>query len=147
MKEERDNGFTRHINFEPGYNRRAEGNGVHGMSIRFVLVGTAGAVQFLVGCGWVPGEKMHASVASYYPMGSDVGYHSPTPRYEDHWPMGDGCPWLDGGTCYYDGSGLRADDWLPRFIAEGEDAVWELLAEEYEAVFLGSGTSEGSERA
>jgi hypothetical protein len=118
--------YRRTVYFEPGYNKRDEGKGVHGMSIRFVLSGPDGAVQFAFSAGWVPGEKMSPRIADIYPTGSDVGHHWLTPTYEGEWLHGS-CSYLGGQDCYYDGSGLWADRLLPEFIKRGEPAVWREL--------------------
>ena len=128
-----DDGFERAVVFEPGYNlRHLEGYGVHGMGIRFLLRGPKGATQFLMNCGWVPGEKMPASLAEHFPSGSYLGYHARRPQYEGASDGSRACEWLGGGTCYYDGSGVAADDVLTAFIAEGEPAVWRTLREWYD---------------
>lgn len=137
--------FERRIRFEKGYNYSHEtgprSRGIHGMGIRFVLIGPDGAAQFLMNTGWVPvvdkpeygyGETHHKtpSLADYYPSGSDLGYHWATPQYE-----GQGspqrCDLLPGGECYFDGSGLMADEVLRDFIREGERAVWRWLVKRY----------------
>lgn len=65
----------------------------------------------------------------YHPQPADLGYHSPVPMYEGQNSMGE-CNLL-GGICYYDGSGLRAEEVLETLIREGSDAVWAFLDEEY----------------
>src|ERR1700678_385514 len=39
------NNFERVVEWSPAYNRKAEGYGIHGMEVRFVLKGEKGAVQ------------------------------------------------------------------------------------------------------
>jgi hypothetical protein len=131
-------GFERAVVFEPGYNARetakngpARNYGVHGMSIRFLLRGEKGVIQFLMNTGWVPAEPMSPRVADLYPSGFDLGYHSLVEQYEGMTSMGP-CEYLDGKECYYDGSGLQADPVLAVFIQEGADGVWPLLEERYE---------------
>ena len=134
--------------------------GQHGMSIRFVLRGDEGATQFLMYTHWTPlGEvdKDKTYENGYHrspihvdrwdkenyglgktmfpltspPMGADLGYHWSAPTYESEYMVAADCDLLPGGQCYYDGSGLRADDLLKVFIDEGDKAVWEELEEEY----------------
>lgn len=122
-------GVTRQVLFEPGYSRRQEGYGVHGMHIRFVMVAPAGAVQFTLNTGWVPGEKMSPRTADYYPSAWDLGYHWPQPQYAGQTQMEE-CDLL-GGPCYYDGSGLNAEPVMEAFIRAGADAVWDALDDYY----------------
>lgn len=131
--------------FEPGYNGRDGGDydadyGVGGMGMRFVLRDERGATQFLMNAGWVPGQEgVPTSLANYYPSAWDLGYHSPTPRYEGHYSMGP-CDFLGGRECFYDGSSLRADSVLESFIREGERAVWDALEAEHRDLFGGDGS-------
>lgn len=117
--------MRREIRWEPRKGR---------MNVRFLLHGDLGAVQFL----WnikTSGEReaKHGlwDVAEV-PSGYDLGFHSCRPR---QW-QGEGnrmdCEFLPQGFCYYDGSGLQAEDVAKRFIVEGEDAVWEVLADRYQ---------------
>lgn len=117
--------------------------GIHGMSIRFNLKGPKGSVQFLVY------TSMHLSHVHdelrcmanrrgydpFKPMGADIGYHAYAPQYEGQTAMED-CDIL-GCDCYYDGSGLRADEFMPEFLSGGSDAVWSMLEEEYKIRFGG----------
>lgn len=121
----------RAVVFEPGFNDRGGKYGVHGMNIRWLLRGPKIVTQFLIYTSWVPGEVGHGYepntlVPAMFPMGVDVGYHSPVPTYEGHQPMKEPCDYLDG-ICYYDGSGMRADDLLQGFIHQGESVVWREL--------------------
>jgi hypothetical protein len=54
--------------------------------------------------------------------------------YEDQRDRGD-CAYLDGRPCYYDGSGLNAEDAFDVFTDEGEEALWTFLERYYEATF------------
>lgn len=115
--------------------------GVGSCRITFLLKGPAGAVQFMVGTDWYPPHvqearagKPRASYEIQRPHGWDVGYHSRKPMYEGQTSMGP-CDYLDGGECYYDGSGLRADEWIPVLLKEGSEGIWRLLEAEYEDIF------------
>lgn len=152
--------FERRVIFEPGYNYLHETGpnrrGQHGMNIRFLLVGAEGATQFLMNTGWTPlGEvdkdaahrepchiapdgmrRYTAGFGSFYgmvsaPSGADLGYHWRTPQYEDQASMG-ACEYLGGAECYYDGSGMQADEALKDFISEGEPGVWRWLEQRYQ---------------
>lgn len=129
--------FTRRYFFYPGYNKRDEGMGVHGMDIKFVLTGPLGSIHFRLTTGWVPGESMSPRVASLYPSGGEIGVHSVAqPVYDDE-PYGDerDCCYNPGGRCFYDAGYTAADELLDRFIVDGEDVVWETLHEWYEHHF------------
>ena len=94
--------------------------------IWFVLKGPKGAVQFVMDSGWWNQSK---------PRGTDIGYHSPTPRYDGQTAMQQHCEHT-GGICYYDGSSLRADEeWMPQFLKGGTAWLWPRLEAEYRAVF------------
>lgn len=58
----------------------------------------------------------------------DVGYHSPHPMYDGQTPMSK-CEFLP--RCYYDGSGLLADEWAEQLIAKGTDWLWSAMEQEY----------------
>jgi hypothetical protein len=116
--------------------------GVGGVEIRFVLKGEKGAIQFLIGTDWYPPhvqeeqrDKMYhidSRFHSIQPSGWDVGYHSPVPLYEGQDNIMDDCPYLDGKPCYYDGSSLRADEWVKNILLkEGSDGIWKAMEEDY----------------
>jgi len=138
------------IFFEPGFDERdpdpRKDYGIGGVKIRFVLKDERGAVQFLIITDWYPYEvqKEHfdngtgrfSGKYNFFdpkPMGADVGYHSPTPMYEEHCRYD--CDLLDQGYCYYDGSGLFAQKLVRRFLVEGEDIVWEELESYHKQMF------------
>ncbi len=143
---EKTDKFTRKLEIVPAFDKRhtdpTKNYGIHGMELRFILIGEKGATQFVVYTGvqlpHVRKELLRTSFdtfeASTRPMGADIGYHSPTPRYDGQDGM-ENCPYLDGATCYYDGSGLQAHAFLPVFLEKGEDAVWEMLEERYVSLF------------
>lgn len=143
--------FQRRVDFEPGYNNlHRAGYGVHGMQMRFLLIGPEGATQFLFNTGWVPlgvvnehlkdehGEwpwgtvkHSHAEISNHFPSGVDLGYHWKTPIYGSMEQFN--CDLLDSeGKCFYDGSGSHADPVLRDFISKGEDGVWRWLEKRYQ---------------
>jgi hypothetical protein len=134
-------GFVRRIDFEPGYDCWTSGeckprHGRHGMNIRFLLIGEAGAVQFLVyALDWLPGSIDHGSTKRDMQMSglmaADLGYHWTSPQYGSQDASDEGCEYLEGATCFYDGSGLNAEPVLVRFLEDGLDAVWEDLQAYY----------------
>jgi len=42
---------------------------------------------------------------------------------------------FESGECYYDGSGLQAEDFMPTFLAGGSEAVWTMLESKYNQIF------------
>lgn len=70
----------------------------------------------------------HSAKTLGKPMGYDVGYHSPVALYEGQYCRTD-CEFFPNGTCYYDGSSLRADDWARQFVIGGSDWLWPKLEE------------------
>ena len=146
--------FTRKINFEPGYDfvvqptkKHGKEYGRHGMSIRFVLKGEEGVVQFLMFTDWLPRVKKGGmweptfnmdNIAfghrQMFPMAADIGYHSPKPMYEGQIKR-DKCDYLGGKPCYYDGSGLYAEEFMAEFINNGEDKLWTKMEGYYKETF------------
>lgn len=122
--------LRREILFEPG---------CHGLSMRWLLHGDQGTIQFLVYTSWLPSwVKPGAfgltvdthSERLFGPMGADLGHHWDTPAYEGESQM-PSCDVRPGGACFYDGSGLAADDLLGVLLTEGHEAVWERMGAEY----------------
>ena len=137
--------FERRITFDPAYDcirvqpcvhgsdkcrgTNAHGHGVHGVDMRWFLIGPAGVVQFVVYTGW------HLDVtppAPHGPMAADLGYHWPTPRYQEQTAMQ--CDLLSAGHCYYDGSGLNAKHPWRILREQGSEAVWSYLEDYYESL-------------
>lgn len=161
-----DKKFERIVEFEPAYDGRPASRGgrkewrtktmlpddgtdkpnygVEAVRIRFLLRGKRGVVQFLISTNWYPPhvqeEQKYAwhrdSLREVEPEGWDVGYHSLTPMYEGQERGSESCEYLDGKPCYYDGSSLRADEWVRDILLkEGSDGVWRAMEDEYEALF------------
>lgn len=143
-----DTAFTRIVTVSPAYDKRSTDKskdyGIGSCRITFVLKGAKGAVQFMIGTNWyVPTAREHllrfahtqSDCLKMAPEGWDVGYHSLVPMYQGQEPMGRDCELVEGGKCFYDGSGLRADEWVPLFVAGGTDWLWPKLEEEYRAFF------------
>lgn len=117
------------------------------MTIRFVFGDERGLCQFVMHCGWYTGKvrldllarEMSWSrdwpndVLAIGPKATDLGYHSPKPRYEDQTSMGE-CPLL-GRECWYDGSTLNAEPVLKAFLRGGVDEVWRNLEEYHRQIF------------
>lgn len=96
---------------------------------RWLLRGRKGTVQFLL---WqLPPNPFRPDGV----MPVDLGYHSHTPQYAGQEPMEGPCEFLDGATCYYDGSSLAADDVYRIYQQAGDAGVFARLAKYYEGVF------------
>lgn len=118
-------------------------HGVHGLSMRFVLKGPEGAVQFILYTGWLP-QKVEADKLGMRfigkwqslsgPLPVDLGYHSRKPLYEGHSSMGP-CAYCDGEECFYDGSGLNAADAMYSLVNGGDEGLWTFLTAYYQHVF------------
>lgn len=142
--------LKRVIEWEPAFDKRdpdpGKNHGVHGMEIRFLLKGPDLVVQFLISTNWQlehvwreweVKEDFNPRRDKYKhllcrPMGADLGRHSTTPLYESERMVSKKCEYLDDRPCYYDGSGLNAEELLKKLIAEGEEPVWKRMTEAYE---------------
>lgn len=147
MKFERKMKMEKLIEFTPAFDKRNpnpnKNYGIHGMELRFILKGNKGATQFLIYTNWYLPHVLHELSqkaaqefdSSYIellfsPMAVDIGYHSKMQVYENQLLISKDCPYTNG-DCYYDGSGLRAEEFLPKFLEKGTNAVWEMLEEYY----------------
>ncbi len=117
--------------------------GIHGVELLMVLKGKLGAVQFLLYTNWqLPhvseGQRNKLKPDNYFlfePLPADLGYHSPKPMYDDHNLASKECEYLDEGPCYYDGSGLNAQEIYNTLLHEGSDGVWVKLENYYKDTF------------
>jgi hypothetical protein len=148
--------FAKNITIEPGFDGRKGSDpkyrtkgmksnadyGIHGCELLFMLTGIKGSIQFRVMTDWflphVQRERgMQTTHYIIQPSGADVGYHSPIAMYKGQDPIQDNCPYVPGnGACYYDGSGLRAQEWVEQILlSKGSDGIWEAMEEEYRQRF------------
>ncbi len=142
--------LTKEIVFHPAYDKRSpepsKNYGIHGVSIYFFVKGDKGAVQFAVYTDWhlphVQDEQKGKDFIGLFglkPMGVDVGYHATEPQYEgqDKFCGPGECNLVpEGESCYYDGSGLRAEEWVRNILLpKGSEGIWEALKEEYTGRF------------
>ena len=137
--------FERIVEFSPAYDQRNpnpnKDYGIGSMTIRFVLKGPKGAIQFVLTTDWhlphiqktMPNLKS-TGMSGLRPWATDIGYHSKHPMYDGDSPIQRDCPYTDG-ICYYDGSGLRADKMIPDFLANGSDWLWKELENDYQMRF------------
>ena len=116
-------------------------HGVHGITLRMVVRGDGGAVQFVAYLSdLLPGSVGHMGRRAREfdsAMAVDLGYHSKVQRYDDQGCMDD-CEWIADGKCYYDGSGLDAEPVLDLLLERGSEGVYEYLERYYCHVFDGA---------
>lgn len=136
--------FKRITDFLPAWDRRdpnpCKNYGIKSVTLRMTLVGPKGATYFTVYTGWyLPSviDPMSDERKGHVlqPCPCEVGYHSPTPQYEDQSVCREHCEFLDGRPCYADSSALAADEMFAVLVAEGGDAVWAKLEENYREYF------------
>lgn len=136
--------FERLVQMSGAYDKRnpdpKKNYGIHGMDLRFVLKGDKGATQFVVYTSMhLPhvAEEMWRRGGEYNPfkpMGADIGYHAKVPQYSDQPIAQHECEYV-GGPCYYDGTSLGADEFMPEFLEGGSEAVWNMLERRYNETF------------
>lgn len=116
--------------------------GIGSPSCLFVLKGKEGAITFEFSTGWYlketydRWEREGGGLKYKTHTGYGVYYHVPE-RTGEFDTEHESCPWLDGKTCYQDGSMILSDDALKILIEEGEDAVWVKLEEIYKDWVIG----------
>ena len=124
--------------FTPAWDKRHpdpnKNYGIGPVKIHFIVIGPLGAISFSMSSGWfLPGSINNPTARDVEPSGMDLGYHSPTPVYEDHEPHD--CDYVKGGTCYGDGSASIADRYLETLINHGSDGLWKELEAYYHEMF------------
>lgn len=132
----------------PAFDKRSsdptKNYGIGSCTLKMVLKGERGAVQFVIYTGWnLPHvtEEYRAKMRPdkyflFEPMPADIGYHSPKPMYKSQEPIQQECPYLDGKPCYYDGSGLQAIEVYENILlTEGSEGVWKHLEQKYKDWF------------
>lgn len=134
--------FKRKTVFSPAYDLRSsdpkKNYGIGGVTCTMFLIGEKGVVQFKFSTGfYLPHVKeefrYNDKINFIYPMGTDIGYHSPVPIYDGQSKM-DTCNFYDSG-CYYDGSATYAEEFLKLLISEGSTAMWKKMKEYYKETF------------
>ena len=70
-------------------------------------------------------EEYGELTVAFRPLGADVAYHSPTPKYDGQKPSQGTCPYLAGDRpCYADGSARAGEELFDVFLLCGPEAVW-----------------------
>lgn len=144
--------FKRTITFSPAFDRRdpdpSKNYGIHGVNMSWFVEKDNREIQFVVFTSWhlphVAKERRENLVDDalrwpnikcfFEPFPNDIGYHSPEPMYEGQMLMDEDCGFT-GGVCYYDGSSLNADVYFDLLVAEGGEALWRALEEEWSRRF------------
>lgn len=131
------------VQFLPAFDKRnsdpSKNYGIHGVDLRMILKGDNGAVQFVLYTNWqlshvqAETDRKYFDKFFYQPMPADLGYHSPTPRYEGQDKMK--CDLFPSGECYYDGSSLNAQRIFNVLLVEGDEGVWRELEKYYKELF------------
>ena len=126
--------------FDKRYPDPTKDYGIHGCELAFYLIGPKGAIQFVIYTNWylphVQDEMDNRPINSrlpflgHKPIPADIGRHSHVPMYEGETPMEGECN-IIGGTCYYDGSGLQAEDVFKIMLEGGTDALWAEMERRY----------------
>ena len=138
--------FKREIRFYPAFDKRDpdpdKNYGIRGVQMRWLLSGNKGVVQFVLATQWyLPHVQKELELASYptynyfAPIPMDLGYHSLKPMYDGHPVTTGSCEYLDGKPCYYDGSGLNAEDIFRILVSQGGEAVWVQMEYYYHELF------------
>jgi hypothetical protein len=127
--------ITKGIEFRPAWDRRSTDTskdyGIHCAELVFYVKGLKGAVTFVIYTGWYLPKNQQGSLPAA--MGADISYHTRSKQYDGQLAR-ENCSYLDGATCYSDGSSLSADELFDKFVAEGEDVVWSTLMEWYNGI-------------
>lgn len=145
--------FTREVLFTSAFDKRdpspSKNYGIGAVRIIFALKGPAGVVTWTIGTDWYPSalqksgelEDMRTNLrnigGSYTvnPQNWDLGYHAPTPLYEDQDICQQSCDFLDGKPCYYNGSGLNGEYLVEILLTKGSEGIWPELEKEYQEMF------------
>ncbi len=127
------------VEVTPAWDRRhddpKQNYGIGGCDLRFIYRVGNRAVQFVMATGWfLPHVQDITRKWASYPAAHDIGYHSPVPMHEGQEPIHDNCPYT-GGVCYYDGGTLAAQRFMDCLIAEGHEALWKMLENQFEETF------------
>jgi len=156
--------FEKRIELTPAYDKRdldpKKDYGIHGVNIRFLLLGEKGATQFLLFTNWMlphvqeetdartvhkilSGDSLYLREPffAHRPLPADLGYHSRAPiRDYQEKPSQEHCEYLDA-PCYCDGSTSNAERVFQRLVREGAAGVWAELEDYYNQLFGDQGKS------
>lgn len=139
-----ENGFEHIVSFMPGFvcerwlaDKNDGGNHGKGcVEIIWLIRNERGAIEFILLSGWYPDWRDKRFGQGYTPMPSDLGYHSPTPRYDGQTRTTEKCAWLNDKPCYYDDSSLNAEEAFNILVRDGETALWRFLEKCHTETFI-----------
>jgi hypothetical protein len=139
--------FERIVTLSPAFDKRSpdpsKNYGIHGVDLRMILKGPLGATQFVLYTGWqlphVQAELDCKPLGQFpylhhKPLPADVGYHWHKPQYDGQDSRK--CEYTPTGRCYYDGSGLQAEEVFEILLREGSEGVWRELERRYHELAL-----------
>lgn len=155
--------FERIVKFSMPYDKRTNNPttnyGIGAMRIWFILKGSKGAVQVVIGTKFYLPKTVNEYLNSsnqYWknflkdtdgndekPFDCwDVGFHSK--KRPDYMQTSDKMKCDLFGKCYYDGSSLRGkkDKVAENFFEHGEEWIWKYLEEEYKIIFVNESNKE-----
>ena len=141
--------MKRIIEFTPAFDKRNPdpkiNYGIHCVELRMVVKGKEGAVQFVLYTNWnlphVTNEFLSKPLdrlgvkCFFTPLPADIGYHSPKPMSEGQEPISGKCEYVNGKSCYYDGSGMHAEKVYNLLVEKGSEEVWQYLENYYKETF------------
>ena len=149
MKKEK---WERIVEFSPAYDKRHPNSrknyGIGAVLIKFILKKDNKAVQFMLGTDWYLPETIkeyrEKGVKNWRRTvrlrgendcgisGWDIGYHSPKPMFKGQ--TSTKCAYIKG-KCYYDGSGLYAQENQEILIRKGSEGIWKFLEKHWKETF------------
>lgn len=146
--------FTREITIKPAYDCLkvqpcvhgsekcgtvpGHGHGRHNAEMHLRLATEQSEVVWVAGTNWFLPETPLSVQLPEVSKGRFVEWHSTTPQYEDHTPLGGGkCP-RQWDTCYLDQSYWASDEGWVLLVSKGTDAVWEWLEGIWQGKFGGA---------
>lgn len=128
--------FEHRVQFIAAFDKRPKqpgdpNYGVHGVEIRFGLIGELGAVSWVLFTGWMLPE---IEGPSHRPIAAGVCWHGRMPSEPNERPNIIDCEYLNG-PCYDAGVTFLSDDVFEALTREGEAGVWRVLEEKYHQQF------------
>ncbi len=129
--------FKRIIRFSMPFDKRHpdpnKSYGIHGMDNIYILEKDKKAVQFMI-CLPVYLDHVAEGLSHQKVLAADVGYHAPFQMSDDQSSMGE-CD-IIGCECFYDGSGLHAEEVWKEWQDTGDwEWIWTKLEEIWNSYF------------
>jgi hypothetical protein len=121
--------FTREINVIPAFDKRNEGRGQHNAEMDFILKSSMGAFVLKINTGWLLNKKEQNGISHIFPSGGYIGFHFL--QQGDYGFQTEKCEYLNGKSCYGDGSFCDAHQYAKILVEKGSDAVFEKMEERF----------------